>query len=438
MRNILKIKDNYAVKDEMSLEDKENSVYLSNYLKNKRMKVIATSLLVIMTIIYAISKYYSNKIYGMKLLCAFSEASMIGALADWFAVVAIFRHPLGLSFIPHTAIIKNNKKRIGESLSHFVVSNFFTEEIIMSKISNYDLSEEVLMFIRKNENELTGKISDTLKNGILNLMQSEGLDKNLKRSIISKSEDIMFCPMLGSVLDIIVISDKHIPVIKDVLENIYNKAKKDKNKTMEFLKGINSKLTMPIIGDMVYKSILESIEKQINSIGKDNNAEINKLLNRGIPSFIEKLKTDQEIISKGELIKAQIIKSPEFENLLNELLIYVKKVFVDYFDNKDENDTNNDKIIKIMKTMLDGMYNNDQLKEKIDSWLKNCIVGLFNRFRGKITKLIYDTVDNWELDEMVDKLEVQVGGDLQYIRINGTIIGGIAGLVIYLLTNLVV
>lgn len=401
--------------------------------KLKTMKIIATSLLVFMTIVFIIFRRLEGRGLLYSSIAAFAEASMVGALADWFAVVALFKHPLGLRIIPHTAIIAENKSRIAKALSNFVVSNFFTPDIIKSKLDKVSISKTVSAYVSKNREMIVKAIAVRLPYLADSFINDEKVGNYIKVQLNTKAKDICLYPLLGKSLTPLVESGYHKPIVKGILNATYKFISENKEKTILVLGGINKTLTMPFIGDLVYRKILEFLNRQTEEIDTNEEAEINKLIMSVIPKLINDMKNSQELIEKGETLKGQILDSEVYNKAVNMLT----EVIVDYKNSYFENEEKlNEKVSLLIDMIISGINNNDILRETIDNSVIGGVESIVSQYGDRVGSLIYDTMEGWETKDMVDKLEVQVGADLQYIRINGTVIGGLAGLVIHLLTQL--
>jgi uncharacterized membrane-anchored protein YjiN (DUF445 family) len=401
--------------------------------KLKSMRIIATSLLLLMTIVFIIFKRYENKGLLFSSIVAFAEASMVGALADWFAVVALFRHPLGLKIIPHTAIIQNNKERIARALSNFVVGNFFTPELITAKLDKISVSSKISEYISDNNDKLSKGIATKLPRVLDTVIDDSRLKGYVKSLVIDKAEEIKLYPTLSKLLLPVVEAGHHKPLVKGLLNGTYNFISDNREKTMQVLGGINKTFTMPFIGDIIYKKILEFLLTQMEELDYNEDAEINRLLMSALPKLFDDMQNDEELVEKGEQLKKHLLESDIFIDLLDKLgdaVIVLKTRILN-----DEEDMCK-KISSVLNIVVRSMNENTELRKSIDDLVLNAAEEIVSHYGDKIGDLIYDTMDGWETKDMVDKLEVQVGADLQYIRINGTVIGGLAGLVIHLLSQL--
>lgn len=398
--------------------------------KLKNMRMLATSLLVFMTIAFVVFKRYEDKGLLYSSIAAFAEASMVGALADWFAVVALFRHPLGLK-IPHTAIIQNNKKRIAKALSNFVVSNFFTPEIIKAKLDKVSVAQKVSKYVQQNKGTISKGIANKLPVILNTFVDDIKLEGYIKELVYKKINGLELYPVLGELLGPALESGYHKPIVKGLLEATYKFISENKEKTLVVLGGINRTFSMPFIGDLVYKKILEFLLRQIEEIDTNQDVEVNKLLMAALPKLLDDMKNSQELIEKGQQLKEQIVNSTLFGELVDKLVTIIIGYRNSFVGNEEELTK---KVAAILDIVVNGISENNVLRENIDNAIVESAEGIVSLYGSKVGSLIYDTMDSWETKSMVDKLEVQVGADLQYIRINGTIIGGLAGLAIHFLS----
>lgn len=403
--------------------------------KLKNMRRIATGLLILMAVLYITFKRFEDRNIFFSMLVAFSEASMIGALADWFAVVALFRHPLGMSWIPHTAIIQKNKDRIGESLSSFVVSNFFTDEIIKSKMQDVHITENIASYIERNKESIIKVVVQSLPNLVERLFNNERLREFTLDYLKGRLKEMDMMPLLEKSLKTLASSGLHMQVVKLIVREIHQWVIDNKEQTFRILEGIDKKLTLPFIGDIVYKSVLNSLAKLAEDMEKGETPEfllesLSKLSDRLIYGTIH----SQELQERITAMKSEFLESDQFRYLFMEKASEYGDMLTAYCT--EENPAIRSKVGEGLQYLLDYLKANNEVRENVDSWMKTVLANLICSYRYEIAELIRDTVENWPMEDMVDKLETQVGGDLQYIRINGTVIGGLAGLAIHLLSYL--
>jgi uncharacterized membrane-anchored protein YjiN (DUF445 family) len=404
-----------------------------NLVRLRKMRLIATGLLILMAVTYFALKRFAPQSFAISCIIAFSEAAMIGALADWFAVVALFRHPMGMKWIPHTAIIQNNKERIGESLSGFIVNNFFTEETIRAKLEGVGLTEEISRYVSNNKAVIVKGIVRKLPAIAEFVTDNKELDALALKEVHTRLADFKLYPAVGSVLEVVVASGQHKPLVRELLSQLYRYVDENREKTMAFVEGLNKALTLPFISEIVYRNILKTLEKQMEDVEVNTDSETNRLLTYSLPGLVAQLKESPELIDKGEKLKSELMGSALFGNLLDKAIIGVKEAIAAYARNPEN--ILEEKIGSLFDQLVEEVLEAEAVNKKLDTFLQNILVTTICTYRHEIGKLIRNTMDNWKVEDMVEKMEVQVGADLQYIRINGTVIGGLAGLAIYLVSQ---
>lgn len=412
----------------------QNGLQDENLRKLIKMRWVATGLLVAMTVIFFVFRSFREQNLLISSVVAFSEASMIGALADWFAVTALFRHPMGMKWIPHTAIIRNSKERIGKSLSDFVVENFFTEEVIKGRLERMDIVGRLSGMLEKNARFIADFIAGRLPGWIQTAWSEKGMEGFAQESLDKGLRSIKLYPLAGSIMEMLYEAGLHRPMAKGLLLKLYETMEKDKDATMDFLENINKALTLPFIGDLVYRNLLKTVQKQLHDLDSVEPSSINRFLDDTLPEFIVMLETSEELVAKGEELKDGLLRSKDYRSLSAKILLDGKNALVAW--TQASGNEISDSISSFARDQLAELCRNPEEKAELEAMIHNIILQLVANYKQDIARLIDDTVKNWETDEMVDKLEVQVGGDLQFIRINGTIVGGLAGLLIHLVTRL--
>lgn len=402
--------------------------------KLRKMRIIAASVLVLMAIVYITFKPFEAQNIFFSSIVAFAEAAMIGALADWFAVVALFRHPMGMRWIPHTAIIPNNKNRIGESISNFVVSSFFTEEVISTRLERMDLTSELTDYVKKHRGIMIAGILTGLPGAVNSVFDNGELLSATEQEIKRALGKVKLYPLLGSILHAFVSSGQHLPLAGELLVSLRSYIGENKEGTLKFLEGLNKTLSLPLIGDIVYWNILKTLDRQIEDIESNADTEVRRLLLYSLPRMADRLKTSGELIEKGEKFKNEVLESEMADSFIKGILSDIKAFLVAYSSQPGEVLTG--KLDGFMDKLLDGLLAESSIKEKINHFIRKTLVSVISTYKEEISKLIKHTVEEWEEEDMVNRLEMHVGADLQFIRINGTVVGGLAGLAIHLLSGL--
>lgn len=400
--------------------------------KHKR---IATGLFLLMAIVYIIMVYAirHSPASWMGYVKAFSEAAMVGALADWFAVTALFRHPMGMP-IPHTNLIVNSKNKIGDNLGDFVTDNFLTADNIRPYVEKVDLANMISTWLNKPSNQaileseitsLTKRIlTDLNDDSIIHLMTAkakEGIAAINIQGFVSKG--LMYAIEKNEhnrLLDIIL--PKAQVYVEEHRQEIYDNVVEKK----------------PILGLIGGKAVTNQLISGINTFLGDIERDPHHKIRKEITLRLEMLAVDIEASpvwkAKFDEIISQFITDKTIDTYMRDLWASTKESLLHQLE--DKNSTLRSYISSSLSKIAIDLENNTENKAKINKWIQHTIYRVALKNTKEVGQLIRNTVESWDGQELSDKLELEVGKDLQYIRINGTLVGGLVGLLIYIITSL--
>lgn len=399
----------------------------------KKHKTFALSILLIMAIVYCYMVYCLRNFPAdwMGYIKAFAEAGMVGGLADWFAVTALFKYPLGLK-IPHTNLIQNNKDALGRNLGDFITLNFLTPHTIRSYVEKIVISEYIKQWISlpKNQEIISIEILKLIKNGVVNLEDSK-VESFLNHRIQTFWKQLSIEQWIAQGLHYLIENNEHHRLITLIMP----KAKQYvlENKETIYQKIVEQK---PILGLIGGKSVTNQLVQGILTFFDDIEHNVDHPLRLMITDKLNEAIHEVEHTDKWKN-KINDIK----ESFLPESKIYT---YVHNFWNGIKNDIDmylepNQKIHQYIKFQIESL---PTLLSKEPVWLNSLnlyaqkfIFKLALKYRFEIAFIIEKTIKEWDGKELSDKLETEVGKDLQYIRINGTLVGGLVGLLIYTLTE---
>jgi uncharacterized membrane-anchored protein YjiN (DUF445 family) len=417
------------------------TVRASDRLKRKqlrRMKSFATGLLLVSAVIYIFAKRAeaAGAPQWVSYVRAATEAGMIGGLADWFAVTALFRRPLGLP-IPHTAIIPTRKDAIGASLGEFVGDNFLSEEVVRNKLHSAQISNRLGSWLSDPQN--AKQVTDELS-GVVAWATSLGDDNDIaeviEESFRRTAENFDIARPLGIFLDRAVENDVHTPVvdmlakaIQDWLENDPARAKGWIDKQLpKWLPGLGKDRA----GEWLYERLIE-LSKEVQV---DYKHPIRRSIERLLHRFADQLQSDSVIIERVNVAKMRLVDRPEVRHTISDIWISTKKTL-------RQDAANPESELRARMTVLisnfgSKVFADSELRETIDSAIENATTHLVDKYRDEIAAVITDTVARWDAGDTAKKIELQIGRDLQFIRVNGTIVGALAGIAIHAIGVLVV
>lgn len=396
----------------------------------KRMRIIATSLLASMVCLYIASSYlkHIHPVFGF--LKAFSEAAMVGALADWFAVVALFKRPLNLP-IPHTAIVKRHKDRLGENLALFIKENFLVREVLENKLSNIDFSKLTGELLQDEKN--LRKICDKTLN-LLEMMINE-LDYSKIKNLINNNlslalKKINVYPLFLEFLEMLTEHKYHEKILNELLQKILEFVTSNKEKIREHMKQENPWWLPNFVDDAILSHIINRFENTVIQMTDNKDHNLIKAFDDVTKKIMMNLKNVDSIQSKIEEMKKKIIDD---ERLKEHFEIFFKNIKQNALEllRKEESDIRN-QIEEYIKGLGKALETNTVIKERFNEWLRNAILSIFETYADALLTIISDTIKRWDAELTSNKIELAIGKDLQWIRINGTLVGGLIGLLIYI------
>ena len=413
----------------------------SDRLKRKqllRMKSFATGLLIVAAITYIFAKRAeaAGAPEWVSYLRAAAEAGMIGGLADWFAVTALFRRPLGLP-IPHTAIIPTRKDAIGASLGEFVGDNFLSDEVVRNKINSADIALRFGNWLSqaKNSKQVTDELAGVIA-WATSLGDDEDIAEVIEESFRRTAQNFDIAKPLGILLTKAVENDAHTPIvdmlakaIEDWLETDPARAKGWIDKQLpKWLPGLGKDKA----GEWLYERLIELSKEVQVDYEHPIRRSIERLLNR----FAEQLQSDPVIIERINRAKMRLVDRPEVRHTISDIWITTKQTLRE--EAADSNSELRVRVTTLLANFGSRIATDIELQQTIDSAIENATAHLVDTYRDEIAAIISDTVSRWDAGDTAKKIELQVGRDLQFIRVNGTIVGALAGIAIHAVGELLV
>lgn len=402
----------------------------------KKHKAIATGLFILMAFVYFLMVYLKQYSHAnwIGYVESFAEAAMVGALADWFAVTALFRYPLGLK-IPHTNLIENSKNAIGDNLGQFVTDNFLIPSTIRPYIVKLEVVKYAADWLNKptNQEMLQVELINFLKKIVKDLDDKDVVDFiTLKGDEILKQFDLP--ELVSTSLEYILEKEKH----NEILEAIIPKAKEYIIESDLIIKDkLNEK--HPVIsffaGKKISKGVVEGVVSFLDEVENDKEHPVRHNIERIIRENILNVKESPDWKLRLESLRDEFITKERLNGYASDLWLTLKVSLTESFD--DPNSAIQVYINKNIKKLTENLNDNQEMIDKINSWVRHFIYRMILRNVKEVESLISNTVDKWEGKELSEKLELEVGKDLQFIRINGTLVGGLVGLIIYTITQLV-
>jgi uncharacterized membrane-anchored protein YjiN (DUF445 family) len=398
----------------------------------KRMRAIATLLLAFMTLVFVITTMTRVNWPWVPYVRAFAEAGMVGACADWFAVVALFRRPFGLP-IPHTGIVPNNKDRIGAALGQFITNNFLTLNVVGRKIVRVDALGYVARWMTdpRNSQQLAHYASRFLPQILRSLSApqvGEVLGEVARRGI----ESIPAAPLAARVLSIIWAQGQAQAMLDRVVEIGGETLAHHKDFIRQRVAENSSSWIPKWVDNMIADKVMNGL---LGTIGEMRNPDHpwRREVRESVDKLIVDLATDPDMYAGGEVLKAELLASPVFLEQARALWTQIESgLHADLSARNVAIEAGVEAAIRGLGTWLDDDL---ALRARLNRWVRAIVLRTLMPRRVEIGTYIAQVVENWDNVTLVNKLELQVGKDLQYVRINGTVVGGLVGLIIFVVSK---
>ncbi|MBF6149772.1 DUF445 family protein [Nocardia nova] len=403
----------------------------------RKMKMVATGFLAAATVVYLVCCWLgSNDIGGswVGYVRAASEAGMVGALADWFAVTALFRHPLGLP-IPHTAIIRKKKDQLGTSLGDFVRTNFLSPDTVATKVNSAQISLRLGTWMADSWHAArVSEESSTILRAVIGALRDSDVEQVIDQTIVKRIAEPQWGPPIGRVLAELLAENRQEPLLDLLAERAHQWALASQETldriVMRDAPSWAPKFANILLSEKIYRELVEFTWK----IRSQPDHEVRSAANRFLEDFARDLQYDEAMIAKAERVKAEIMGREEITGMARATWRAAKRMILESAD--DPNSTLRRKISENVQQLGQRLVDEPELTKQVDAWVERGVRYLVANYGSEIAALISDTVARWDADEASRKIELQAGRDLQFIRINGTVVGSLAGLAIYAVSHL--
>jgi uncharacterized membrane-anchored protein YjiN (DUF445 family) len=392
----------------------------------QRMRFFATALLVLMFLIFVATSYAETQWPWLAYPRAFAEAGMIGACADWFAVVALFRHPFGIP-IPHTAIVPRSKERIGVAIGRFTANNFLSPRVLAERIREVDIAGWISRWLAKpgNAHSIAQRAASVLQKVVRSLPR-EDVNAFLTSAARYGVEAMPASPLASRLLALVWAHGEMQTLIEHGISYasaaLVRNRETIKQKVSERSSRLIPKWVDGIMADRIVAGLTRALEEM-----REPNHPWRVELSTAVEKLIADLATNPDMLARGEELKARILENP----------VVVKQIDTMWGEIEDKLDsiTSSNRLFEMLEQSLltasERLATDERIGEGINRWLRVAILRTVAPRRTEIAAFIRKVVENWDAETLVKRIELQVGRDLQYIRINGTLVGGLVGLIIF-------
>jgi uncharacterized membrane-anchored protein YjiN (DUF445 family) len=400
----------------------------------RKMKLVALSFLVGAAVIFLVMSMWPGSPAWTGYVKAAAEAGMVGALADWFAVTALFRHPLGLP-IPHTAIIPTRKDALGDSLGEFVGANFLSEQVVRDRLRRVGVATRLGGWVSEpaNADRVTAELA-TVVRGVVAVLRDEDVQAVMEQAVVKRVVAVPWGPPLGRLLEGVFADGTHHKLVDLMCDRAYEYVKDNHSTVLRVVSDRAPTWSPKFVDSMVADKVYGEVLQFTWLVKTDPNHPMRLAIDKFLAEFASDMQTDPKTMARAEAVKEQVLAHREVQNVLGSAWSTAKRLLLDSAEDPSS---------ELRKRVREGLLSlgrklreDDSLREKVDSWVEGAAAYVVLNYRDEITTLITDTVQRWDAEETSRKIELQVGRDLQFIRINGTVVGSLAGLLIYTVAQL--
>ncbi len=396
------------------------------------MKLIATGMLVLMAVVYIATRAVGPVHPAVGFVKAFAEAAMVGGLADWFAVTALFRHPLGLP-IPHTAIIPTNKDRIGDTLASFLKSNFLTPAVVARRMRSIDIAGAAGKFLADPDRGSGGRLRDGASRLLADLLESlddSRLGGMVKATVAERIRKLDLAPLLGQSLDAAMKEGRHVPLLDGIIVRISHVLATNEHIIREMVHDRAGRiLRWTGLDENVADAVMTGLNKLATDMAEDRDHPLRAKIDDLLGDLAYDLQHDERMQGRVDTLKAELIENAAMQRWIDGLWQQGRTAMLRAA--RDPDRVLAGRFGETLRQLGATLQSDARIRLTINRFARRAAVGATATYGDGIVKLVSDTIRSWDVGKVTDRIENAVGRDLQYIRINGTLVGGLVGLAIH-------
>ncbi len=398
------------------------------------MKRRATGLLALAAAVFGVATAFEGQYPWLGYVRATAEASLVGGLADWFAVTALFRHPLGLP-IPHTAIVATRKERIGRILGTFVQNHFLSREVIAANLRAARPAERVARWLSAPEH--SRRVARQVASGVaktLETLPDDEVRQLVHQVLHARLRSLRVAPALGKTLALVLADERHQGLLNEAVRLAAGAVRDNRDMIRDKVRAESPWWVPGVVDDQIYQRIMGTVESLLRDIGARPDHPLRAAFDRALRDFVDRLQHAPEVIAKAEAIKEEWLADPAIADLSARLWDATRRAIVSYATGADGAAPG--PLERGLSEFGAALLANEALLTEIDDLMIDLTATVVERYREEIGDLIAQTVAGWDPQATSRRFELAVGRDLQFVRINGTLVGGLVGLGIYAVSRL--
>ncbi|KZX89744.1 hypothetical protein A3726_08320 [Erythrobacter sp. HI0037] len=404
------------------------------------MRRTASGLIVLMAALFLWSGRYLDVHPAWGYLHAFAEAAMVGGLADWFAVTALFRRPLGLP-IPHTAIIPENKDRIADTMAGFLRDNFLTPAVVGRRMGSMNLAQAVGGYLadpRATQDSRIRAGAGELAVEVLESLDPERLGTQVRTGLKTQLAKLEVAPLLGGMLEAMIADGRHRPLIDKIIRWAGLVLEDNETLVRDMVhKRANAVLRFTGLDERLANSVLDGLYKLLAEVLVDPDHPLRSKIEEGLQDLAHGLREDPEMRERIERMKQELLENPAIGDWWQGVWERLRANLIESIRSSNGS-TGYDYIGETLGELGAALRDDERLQRQVNRFARRTAVGVATRYGDQIVRLVSETVKRWDAQTITDRVESAVGRDLQFIRINGTLVGGLVGMTIHTLDIYVV
>ena len=402
----------------------------------RNMRITATLMLVVMAGLFLLSHRFLDAHPAWGYLHAFAEAAMVGGIADWFAVTALFRHPLGLP-IPHTAIIPTNKDRIADTMAQFLRTNFLIPAVVARRMQTMNMAKAVGGFLiqpTQGSQSRIGTGAAELIAGVLESLDPDRLGKQVKAGLKSQAHKIEIAPLLGQMLTTALADKRHLPLIDSLIRWSGLTLEDNEEMVRDMIKErANGIIRWTGLDGRLSSSVLDGLYKLLAEVLVDPQHPLRNKIQEGLDQLAHDLLHNPEMQARVERMKAEVLENEAVARWWEGVWERMRAGMIRMA--RDPGTTLGGQIGDSLAELGKALHDDARLQTQVNRFARRTAVGVATRYGDQIVQLVSETVRRWDAQTLTDRIEGAVGRDLQFIRINGTLVGGLVGVTIHFVSE---
>jgi uncharacterized membrane-anchored protein YjiN (DUF445 family) len=393
----------------------------------------ATALLAVVTVAFVISTVWGGTSVWVGYVQATAVASMVGGLADWFAVTALFRHPLGLP-IPHTAIVVERKDQFATTLGEFVQESFLTPDIIVERVRAANVVESVARWLAEPANaaRTAAEVAAALA-GVTELLHDDDVHRAIDGLVHQLIDAVPLAPVAGHALKLVCANGEIDDLLDRGLHGLNGYIEEHREELRQHLSKRSRRWLPTVVDHKLFDRVLDGVSSVLVQMEGDHDHDLRLQLKARLEQLIVDLETSPELRARGERLKADALARPEVRQWIATLWVDIKRHLQAQVS--DPGSTVQQRLTSIITGIGHRLQHDQALAAKVQGAAESAVSYVAEHFNGAIAGMVSTTIARWDSDETATRLELLLGPDLQYVRINGTVMGAGAGLLLHLVAR---